>query len=136
MGKNENDEKESAKLEQLKLTTEKHDKQLEKLQQCIDEVGNKLDLMAQTIENTHFKPSLTERITQKLPKTIRRVALLFVVLLIFSGVSLVFSAGLAEIIAQASFVCIAAAAAMEVIYLLIERIKTNTRNEQQVSQNE
>jgi len=121
LNESEDVEVKSTKLEELRLLIEKHEQQLEKLQQRIDSI-------AKTIEYAQINPrhSLMEKASLKLDQSVHRMAVLFILLLVISAVSSAFfSVRIGELLSLFSFTCIVIVVIFEDIYLFINRIKAH-----------
>ena len=126
MEKTGDTEIEFTESEELRLLTEKHEQQLKKIQQQLDEMSNKLDSLVQKIEHASInsKFGILEKITPKLDKAVHSFVLLFIVIIVFSAITLAFlSARIAELMAQISLLCIVLAIIIEIIYLVIDKAK-------------
>lgn len=126
MEKNGHNEIQILESDELWLLAEKHDEQLKKIQHQLDEMSNKLDFVIKKREqdSNNSKFGVFEKIIKNLDKTVHSFVLLFIVLIVFSAISLAFlSAGIAEFIAQISLLCIALAIIIESIHLFIDKIK-------------
>jgi len=111
-------------LDQLRKEAEKQEQQLREIEDRVDSVEKKIDLLIQRMElvTRPLGQSGLEKVSLNLDRAAHRLAVIFVFLLISSAISLAFSlVWIAEILAQFSFLCIALCVVMESLHVLISR---------------